>query len=256
MRATRCHGCVPGELITLFLHYLFLGFVFDLVFSSLQLNGYLQTSIQLGKGYKALERAAVKEKSRAEKEAKEWEAKFYAADDQASSYKGKYLALEARTKNNESVIVDHYLNSDTFLEFIDGHDDQLRPEYMTMGWDKAIGAVSRAHPGVVDPADFASPDWALAEGGMMVHASGSGMKAISQTSGSGSKGTRRALVPGSKGAMHSVSLGFKGGASCVEPVMGAHRASSSSSSSSAEASEEESGEEESDEEEEGEDGEE
>ncbi|KAK1365699.1 hypothetical protein POM88_041260 [Heracleum sosnowskyi] len=62
-----------------------------------QMNSYFQTSIHQGRTLRDDLKASNKEKSRALKEAKEWETRAYAAEEDASSYKGKYEALESKS---------------------------------------------------------------------------------------------------------------------------------------------------------------
>lgn len=176
---------------------------------------------------------------------KEWEARAYTAEDEVKNCKAKYAALEHKAKKDESAVISNYMNSEPFLQFMDSHDDALRPDFLTTGWEKAIHAVGSAHPGMFDPSEFPSPWMKAAD-----HASGSGARAVSQVSGSSSKGGRQASGSGSKGADRAVSSGppTKGTIRCALPDKGIRNELSSSSSSSEETDEDSSGEEESEEE--------
>ncbi|KAK1396935.1 hypothetical protein POM88_006798 [Heracleum sosnowskyi] len=92
-----------------------------------QPNSYFQTSIHQGKSLRDELRANNKEKSRAIKESKEWEARAYAAEADASSYKG----------------------------------NDVRPTFLSTGWNRAILAVNKSYSGMFKPSEFPSP-WALA----------------------------------------------------------------------------------------------
>lgn len=192
--------------------------------------------------YKEREREVSKAKAKADKELKEWEAKAFATQDELVLLQGKYSALENKAKRDEEAIISNYMDSQSFLRFMDSHDDALRPEFLSTGWEKAVNSIGKAHPGMVNPTDFPSP-WRAID-----HVSGSGARSSSQILGSGSKGAKQASGSGSKGADDIVSSGppSKGKIRCALPEKGVRNVLSSSSSSSGEMDEGSSEEEESD----------
>ncbi|KAK1368102.1 hypothetical protein POM88_034194 [Heracleum sosnowskyi] len=122
-----------------------------------QMNSYFQTSLHIGKTLSNDLRASNKDRSRAFKEAREWEAKAHAAKEDASSYKGMYEALESKSHQGDQHVVDNYLNSDGFLEFMDQHDNEVRPSILSVGWKQAILAVQESYPGIIKSSRFPNP---------------------------------------------------------------------------------------------------
>lgn len=119
------------------------------------------------------------------------------------SYQKQLHSLAKKKLSDANKIIASYHNSEDFMQFMDRHDDELRPFNMSVGWNKAIGVVSSKYPSVVNPEDFSCPTWAVDSGSHDVdHASGSG----------GSRrpsGMRKAANVVSSGSTSSRSAGKK-----------------------------------------------
>lgn len=103
----------------------------------------------------------MKEKEKALKASKSWETRAYAAEEEMSSFRGKFKALELKCQQEKEGVIDQYLNSDDFADFVEQHDNDVRPTILHMGWTQAIDAVGAADFQGFDPSNFLSP-WASA----------------------------------------------------------------------------------------------
>lgn len=77
--------------------------------------------------------ALEKEKVRLEKESENWQSRAHVAEVEASSYKKMCTNMANKNKAEFRTVVDSYMQSNIFLQFIDDHDDQMRPVNMTLG---------------------------------------------------------------------------------------------------------------------------
>lgn len=99
----------------------------------------------------------MKEKTSLTRAVKDWEFRANSAEDMVASLQNKVKTLEENFGKKKEQIIDDYMDSDSFLKFMDDHDDRVRPSVFSSGWDKALDAVVAQYPGMFDPSEFPSP---------------------------------------------------------------------------------------------------
>lgn len=60
-------------------------------------------------------------------------------------------------RDDKEKLIDDYLDSAEYRSLMDQHDEILFPSQFTEGWNKALEAVLRQHPGLFQPSAFPSP---------------------------------------------------------------------------------------------------
>lgn len=161
-----------------------------------QANTYFQASTRQGRAYRDENVTLKKENETFDEKCRDLESRAIHAEADAHSLQQQYDSLYRKKAADYKLVVKAYQESEDFLQLIDKHDDEVRPGIMSVGWDKAVNAVSKRHPIVVDPRNFPS---------LYGHiASGSGVNTVAQASGSGSRGSHRRSGSGSRGGTQSV----------------------------------------------------
>ncbi|KAL1826482.1 hypothetical protein ACET3Z_004894 [Daucus carota] len=119
----------------------------------------LDEAEQLGASaaYNESERALQKEKVSLTRAMNDWESRAHSAEDMVTSLQNRMKTLEEGLEKNKGMIIHEYMDSDPFLQFMDDHDDRVRPSVFTSGWDKALETVVADHPGMFDPSRYPSP---------------------------------------------------------------------------------------------------
>ena len=121
------------------------------------MNLFFQSQTNRGRQWREDCRTEKKEKLRYKKECSEWEARANGAGGKVSLLEARNRGLELDLKIQHDEFVGRYMASDEFMCFMDQHDDSVRPDILTSGWDGALGAVSAQHPGMFNPSAFPSP---------------------------------------------------------------------------------------------------
>lgn len=150
-----------------------------------QVNAYLQSATRQGRAHRDENVKLQSERAKLNEEIQDLNSRATRAEANCQSLQKSLRSLAKKKSSEVDKVIDAYHRSERFFEFIDKHDDELRPFNMSVGWDKAVGAVSHRYPTVVNPEDFPCPSWGVSGGSHVAQASGSG--GSRRPSGSGLK---------------------------------------------------------------------
>lgn len=131
---------------------------FVTTYSYNQANAFFQSVCIQDRSLKADKTTLENELARCKGESSEWESRAHHGKGEVASCQKKYNSLFKKKKLETETVLQAYLESDRFHEFMDDHDDKMHPVNMTLGWNKAIRVVNARYPEVVNPEDFPIPD--------------------------------------------------------------------------------------------------